>query len=58
MQIGAKEAKRRTEPEAWEQKKPMAQRKPEFCETYKDWISVQNDLVDRIGVFGEEFRPW
>ncbi|MDQ0568452.1 prevent-host-death family protein [Variovorax paradoxus] len=51
-------AARFAELEALEQKKSMAQRKREFGETYKDWIAAQNDLVDRIGVFGEEFRPW
>ncbi|RRH86540.1 type II toxin-antitoxin system Phd/YefM family antitoxin [Variovorax beijingensis] len=51
-------AARFAELEALEQKKSMAQRKREFSETYKDWIAAQNDLVDRIGVFGEEFRPW
>ena len=51
-------AARFAELEALEQKKSMAQRKREFSETYKDWIAAQNDLVDCIGVFGEEFRPW
>lgn len=40
------------------QKKSMAQRKKEFNETYKDWIVEQNALVEKYGVFGEEFRPW
>lgn len=30
----------------------------EFSETYKEWIDAQNEMIDRIGVFGEEFRPW
>lgn len=40
------------------QKKSMAQRKKEFNEKYKDWIAEQNALVEKSGVFGEEFRPW
>ena len=51
-------AARFAELEALEQKRSMAQRKKEFGETYKDWITAQNELVERIGVFGEEFRPW
>ena len=51
-------AARFAELEALEQKKSMAQRKREFNETYKEWIAEQNDLVERVGVFGEEFRPW
>jgi prevent-host-death family protein len=51
-------AARFAELEALEQKKSMAQRKREFDETYKEWIAEQNDLVERVGVFGEEFRPW
>jgi prevent-host-death family protein len=51
-------AARFAELEALEQKKSMAQRKREFNETYKEWIAEQNDLVERVGVFGEEFRLW
>lgn len=51
-------AARFAELEALEQKKSMAQRKREFNETYKEWIAEQNDLVERVGVFGEEFRSW
>ena len=39
-------------------KKSMAKRKKEFNTQYKDWIAEQNALVDKVGVFGEEFRPW
>lgn len=51
-------AARFAELEALEQKKSLALRKREFDERYKDWIAAQGDLVERIGVFGEEFRPW
>ncbi|OUM01348.1 type II toxin-antitoxin system prevent-host-death family antitoxin [Variovorax sp. JS1663] len=51
-------AARYAELEALEQKKSMAQRKREFNETYKDWIAAQNELVDKVGVFGETLRPW
>ena len=44
--------------EALEQQKSVGQRKREFNETYKEWIDAQNEMIDRIGVFGEEFRPW
>lgn len=44
--------------EAAEQKKSLAQRKREFNETFGDWITAQHELVDRAGVFGEEFRTW
>jgi len=30
----------------------------EFYEKYKDWVDLQNDLVERYGIPGEEFRPW
>jgi PHD/YefM family antitoxin component YafN of YafNO toxin-antitoxin module len=40
------------------QKKSLAQRKKEFNEKYKDWIAEQNALVEKHGVFGEDFRPW
>lgn len=40
------------------QKKSMTQRKREFNEKYKDWIAEQNALVEKHGVFGEEFRSW
>jgi prevent-host-death family protein len=29
-----------------------------FNETYKDWISEQNRLIQEFGVFGEEYRVW
>jgi prevent-host-death family protein len=29
-----------------------------FYARYKDWVDMQNDLVDRYGVFGEEYRVW
>ncbi|CAN5720235.1 hypothetical protein BH11PSE8_BH11PSE8_35920 [soil metagenome] len=29
-----------------------------FYAQYKDWVDEQNRLVDKFGVFGEEFRPW
>ena len=51
-------AARFEELEALAEKKSLALRKREFNEKYKDWIAAQGDLVDRVGVFGEEFRPW
>lgn len=51
-------AARYAELEAMEQTKSLAQRKREFDAQYKDWIAAQNDLVEKIGVFGEELRPW
>ncbi len=38
--------------------KSQALRKKEFNETYKDWIASQNDLIDKIGIPGEDLRPW
>lgn len=29
-----------------------------FYEEYKDWVDMQNKIVEDHGVFGEEFRPW
>ena len=29
-----------------------------FYEKYKDWVDEQNRLVERVGIPGEEFRPW
>jgi prevent-host-death family protein len=51
-------AARYAELEALGQKKTLAQRKGEFNETYGEWIAAQNDLVERVGVFGEDYRPW
>ena len=30
----------------------------EFYEKYKDWVDMQNELVARYGIPGEEFRAW
>lgn len=38
--------------------KSLADRRSEFNEKYKDWIAEQSVLVEKCGVFGEEFRPW
>jgi prevent-host-death family protein len=29
-----------------------------FYSEYKDWVDMQNDLVEKFGVFGEEYRVW
>ncbi|MCY7315335.1 MAG: type II toxin-antitoxin system Phd/YefM family antitoxin [Rubrivivax sp.] len=29
-----------------------------FYEKYKDWVDLQNNLVERFGIPGEEFRAW
>ena len=29
-----------------------------FYSEYKDWVDMQNDLVAKCGVFGEEYRVW
>ncbi len=29
-----------------------------FYEQYKDWVDMQNELVERHGIFGEEYRIW
>jgi prevent-host-death family protein len=29
-----------------------------FYKQYKDWVDMQNDLVERFGIPGEEYRPW
>jgi PHD/YefM family antitoxin component YafN of YafNO toxin-antitoxin module len=29
-----------------------------FYSKYKDWVDMQNALVDAHGTPGEEFRPW
>ncbi len=29
-----------------------------FYEQYKDWVDLQNDLVEKHGIPGEEFRAW
>ena len=51
-------AARYAELEALELAKSMDARKREFNETYREWIAAQNELVERIGVFGEDLRPW
>jgi prevent-host-death family protein len=44
--------------EALEQKRSISQRRREFEQKYQDWIAQQNDLVERVGIVGEEFRTW
>jgi len=51
-------AARYAELEALERTKTLGQRKREFNETYSEWIAAQNGLVERVGVFGEDYRPW
>lgn len=51
-------AARFAEPEVQEQKESPAQREQDFDRTYTAWLAAQEELVDRIGVFGEAFRPW
>ncbi len=29
-----------------------------FYEKYKDWVDLQNEHVEKHGIFGEEFRSW
>ena len=29
-----------------------------FYEQYKEWVDMQNGLVEKHGVFGEEYRVW
>ena len=44
--------------EALEQKRSISQRRRDFEQKYQDWIAQQNDLVERVGIVGEEFRTW
>lgn len=30
----------------------------QFYEKYKDWVDMQNELVERHGIFGDEYRVW
>jgi len=30
----------------------------QFYEKYKDWVDMQNELVEKYGIFGEEYRVW
>lgn len=30
----------------------------EFYEKYRDWVDLQNEHVEKHGIFGEEFRAW
>ncbi len=29
-----------------------------FYAKYKDWVDMQNELVEKYGIPGEEFRTW
>ena len=29
-----------------------------FYSQYKDWVDMQNALVQQYGIPGEEYRPW
>ena len=51
-------AERYAELEAAEKQKSTASRRRAFNETYKEWIAAQGDLIERVGVFGEDMRPW
>ena len=51
-------AERFAELEAAEKQKSTASRRRAFNDTYKDWLAAQADLIDRVGVFGEDMRPW
>jgi len=51
-------AARYAELEAAAKPTSVAARKRAFNDTYKEWIASQNEMIERIGVFGEEFRPW
>ncbi|MCU4118918.1 type II toxin-antitoxin system prevent-host-death family antitoxin [Variovorax sp. N23] len=51
-------AARYAELEALEQKKTDGQKLREFNETCAEWIAAQNGLIERVGVFGEDYRPW
>jgi hypothetical protein len=33
-------------------------RERQFNQIYGEWITEQNKLVERYGIFGEEFRTW
>jgi prevent-host-death family protein len=30
----------------------------DFYTTYKEWVDMHNELVERVGLPGEEHRPW
>jgi prevent-host-death family protein len=30
----------------------------QFYEKYKDWVDMQNELVETHGIFGEDYRVW
>ena len=30
----------------------------EFAETYKEWIAMQHELLEKHGIPGESMRPW
>ena len=51
-------AERYAELEAAEKQKSTASRRRTFNDTYKEWIAAQGDLIERVGVFGEDMRPW
>ena len=29
-----------------------------FYSQYKDWVDMQNALIEQYGIPGEEYRPW
>jgi prevent-host-death family protein len=39
-------------------RKRSGDRGREFYAKYKDWVDLQNDLVEKYGIPGEEFRAW
>ena len=41
--------------------KPLGKRSDaarEFYQKYKGWVDMQNELVEKFGIPGEEFRAW
>jgi prevent-host-death family protein len=43
---------------AGQRPRPSADQAKAFYEQFKDWVDMQNDLVEKFGIPGEEFRPW
>jgi hypothetical protein len=37
---------------------PLDDEAQAFYATYKDWVDMANELVERCGVFGDEHRVW
>ena len=58
MRVSATEAQNRFGHELGQAERELPHVTKNEDKASKDWIAAQNELVEKVGVFGEELRPW